>query len=183
MILFRPFAFVVVLATTGWCFAQEQRGFYKHFEGTINQKHRIQMDLRLMRVPYDGDSVERFEGFYHYESKGILLNLTGQYRDGSVELEAYSAQGGETTERFTGHISEKGAFSGTWRHQDQMFPFSLQETYSSGSIGFRPVVHTSSIKLRPGHPHSPTASSYREFLLPTGSPKPPRFLFDSLAAV
>ncbi len=157
--------------------------FYKHLEGTINNTYKIQMDLKFMRVPYDGDSTERFEGSYYYENKGIVLNLTGQHQKEVIELEAFSPQGVEVTEKFTGQFDDQGNFSGTWQQQSKKFSFELKETYANGSVRFRPVTYTFTGKTFPDKKVSPTVSVYQEFFLPFqySNALALKFLRDSLA--
>lgn len=157
--------------------------FYKHLEGTINHTYKIQMDLKFMRVPYDGDSTERFEGSYFYESKGILLSLTGHYEHDRIELEAFSQQGSEASEKFTGQFDDNGVFKGQWQFQSKKFPFELKETYTNGSVQFQPITYTLSSKTFPGKKVSPTVSVYQEFFLPLQYPNATalRFLRDSLS--
>lgn len=140
--------------------------FYKHFEGTINHTYKIQMDLKYMRVPYDGDSTARFEGTYFYESKGILLSLIGRYEQDMIELEAFSSQGSEASEKFVGQLAEDGVFRGKWQFQSKTFPFELKETYVNGSVPFLPITHTFNGKTFPSKKVSPTVSVYQEFFLP-----------------
>jgi len=118
--------------------------FYKRYEGSIDGKYNIVVNL--VRI----DSA--LSGSYYYENKGELINFIRSSVDsaGNVYLEEDAGYDDnynpKTSGMFKGKFKSSAEITGTWEKpgSKKPLPFYLTEKYSAGSAQFK-LLHNSRV--------------------------------------
>lgn len=91
--------------------------FYKHFEGNINEKAAVVMELIKER--------EKISGQYYYKSTGIPISISGTIdKTGTITMQEYSDEG--ETGAFNVTLHSDGKLSGTWANMTTMKSFGVE---------------------------------------------------------